>query len=129
MFNKNTLSFIALSLGCIVFGNVSGDGVNQNYSSSSYYTSKDGYQSKSSDNSNISQNYSSYSTSNAKLNDPDLQKMVQEKVSNDNVTIQVRDGTVTLTGFVDSASEKQSLADDVHKIKGVKNIINNLQVK
>jgi len=45
------------------------------------------------------------------------------------IDLEVYRGEVQLNGFVDTAAEKQSAADTVQKVAGVKSVRNNLQVQ
>jgi len=44
------------------------------------------------------------------------------------INVDTRDGSVTLFGRVDSAQAKQKAADEVRKVDGVRNVVNDLQV-
>lgn len=46
-----------------------------------------------------------------------------------NVTVDVKDGVVTLTGTVTDESQKSAIADNVANVPGVKNVVNKLEVK
>jgi len=45
------------------------------------------------------------------------------------IGVEVHDGVVTLNGQVHSDSERQQIYDAVHSVHGVKQIINNIQIK
>src|SRR5258707_113658 len=59
---------------------------------------------------------------------------VQGKINGDSavptkqITIQAANGVVTLTGMVASESERAAAANDAAQIRGVKTVVNNLQV-
>jgi hyperosmotically inducible protein len=44
------------------------------------------------------------------------------------INVDTRDGSVTLFGMVDSAEAKQKAEAEVHKVDGVRNVVNDLQV-
>lgn len=57
-------------------------------------------------------------------------KLVADKPSNlTKVNVDVTNGTVYLTGNVDSAEQKTRAERLAHDVKGVKSVVNNLQVK
>jgi osmotically-inducible protein OsmY len=67
--------------------------------------------------------------------DTDLQKDIvaelkwEPSLRNDDIAVAVRDGVVTLAGFVDSFVDKWKAERVVSRIKGVKAIANDLEVK
>jgi osmotically-inducible protein OsmY len=68
-------------------------------------------------------------------NDTDIQKDVTQELlwepslRDDDIAVGVRDGIVTLGGFVDSYAEKGQAERAVARVKGVKAIANELEVK
>ena len=57
-------------------------------------------------------------------------KLVAEKVSNlTKVNVDVTNGTVYLTGNVDSAEQKSRAERLAHDVKGVRSVVNNLQIQ
>jgi osmotically-inducible protein OsmY len=67
--------------------------------------------------------------------DNDIQKEVIEALKgepslrDDDIALGVRDGVVTLAGFVDSYADKWRAERTVSKLKGVKAVVNDLKVK
>src|SRR6185436_17514888 len=67
--------------------------------------------------------------------DSDIQKDVlaelnaEPNLKNDVLTVGVRDGVVTLAGYVDSYADKWRAERVVSKVKGVKAVVNELEVK
>ena len=67
--------------------------------------------------------------------DSDIQKDVVAELSvepnlrNDDIAVGVRDGVVTLAGYVDSYADKWRAERVVSKIKGVKGVVNELEVR
>ena len=67
--------------------------------------------------------------------DSDIQKDVlaelnaEPNLKNDDLTVGVRDGVVTLAGYVDSYADKWRAERVVSKVKGVKAVVNQLEVK
>ncbi|MFN7138755.1 MAG: BON domain-containing protein [Limisphaerales bacterium] len=57
------------------------------------------------------------------------QQQPQPTAAGRNVTIQVREGTVTLSGTVQSQEESQQLEQKARQIEGVRNVENNLRVQ
>jgi hyperosmotically inducible protein len=45
------------------------------------------------------------------------------------ISVKTKDGVVALTGTVDSADQKQKAEEDVRSVKGVKDVVNSLEVK
>jgi len=68
-------------------------------------------------------------------NDGDIQKDLiaelkwEPSLRDDDIGVAVRDGVVTLAGFVDSYSDKLKAESGASKVKGVKAIANDLEVK
>jgi osmotically-inducible protein OsmY len=68
-------------------------------------------------------------------NDTDIQKDViaafkaEPSLREDDIAVGVRDGVVTLAGFVDSYADKWRAERTVSQIKGVKAVVNDLKVK
>ena len=68
-------------------------------------------------------------------NDADIQKDViaemrwEPSLKDDDIGVAVRDGVVSLAGFVDSYSDKSKAESVASKVKGVKAIANDLEVK
>ena len=50
-------------------------------------------------------------------------------VKGGNLTVEVKDGVVTLTGNVENQAQKDKAAHIAKKVKGVKKVINNIEVK
>lgn len=50
-------------------------------------------------------------------------------VDSQRVNVDVKDGTVTLTGTVNSSFEKRAAGDDAWEVPGVRDVQNNLQIK
>ncbi len=69
------------------------------------------------------------------MTDNDIQKDIiaelnaEPNLRNDDIAVGVRDGVVTLAGFVDSFADKWRAERVVSKIKGVKAVVNELEVK
>lgn len=68
--------------------------------------------------------------------DQKVEKAVKDKISSgwfatgyDQVTVRVRDGNVTLGGFVGTVEEKNKVESEVKKVEGVKSVVNDVQVK
>ena len=67
--------------------------------------------------------------------DMDIQKDViaelrwEPSLRDDDIAVGVRDGVVTLAGFVDSYADKWSVERVVSKVKGVKAVANDIEVK
>ncbi|MEA2713613.1 MAG: hypothetical protein QOK27_1574, partial [Gemmatimonadales bacterium] len=68
-------------------------------------------------------------------NDNEIQKdvtaalKVEPSLRDDDIAVAVRDGVVTLAGFVDSYADKWRSERLVSQVKGVKAIVNDIQVK
>lgn len=57
-------------------------------------------------------------------------KLVAEKASNlTRVNVDVTNGTVYLTGNVESAQQKTRAEQVAHDVKGVRSVVNNLQIQ
>lgn len=57
---------------------------------------------------------------------------VRKNLAEDRITglsIQVHDGVVTMTGHVATAADRQKAYDDAAKVKGVKRVVNNIDVQ
>lgn len=68
----------------------------------------------------------------SKISDSDLKTKVESVVSsNPNVTVDVKDGVVTLSGTVNSEEEKAALESSAKTAdaKGVKSVVNNISVQ
>jgi osmotically-inducible protein OsmY len=50
-------------------------------------------------------------------------------VKGGNLTVEVKDGVVTLTGNVENQAQKDKAAHIAKKVKGVKKVINNIEIK
>ena len=67
--------------------------------------------------------------------DSDIQKDVlaelnaEPNLRNDDLALGVRDGVVTLAGYVDSYADKWRAERVVSKVKGVKAVVNELEVR
>src|SRR3954466_597466 len=67
--------------------------------------------------------------------DSDIQKDVMAELQwepglrNDDIAVAVRDGVVTLAGFVDSYADKWKAERAVARVKGVRAVANDLEVK
>jgi len=53
----------------------------------------------------------------------------EPSLRNDDIAVGVRDGVVTLAGFVDSYADRYKAENVVSKVKGVKAIVNEIEVK
>ncbi len=68
-------------------------------------------------------------------NDAQLQSDVQSKISSDpqvqsrQITVESKDGVVTLSGYTNSDAERAVAAGDAAQVAGVKTVVNNLQVQ
>ena len=55
--------------------------------------------------------------------------LLDEEVSTDNVSIDVRNNKVIITGSVESLEEKQEIEDMINNVNGVALVVNNLQIE
>lgn len=66
----------------------------------------------------------------SKVSDTDLKAQVESVVSsNPNVTVDVKDGVVTLSGIVNTEEERQALEASAKTTKGIKSVVNNITVQ
>src|SRR5882672_5804471 len=67
--------------------------------------------------------------------DTDLQQAVLDelrwdpRVRPNEIGVVVQDGVVTLTGWVDSYTKKWAAEDDAHRVRGVKAVANDVEVR
>ncbi|MBZ5725803.1 MAG: BON domain-containing protein [Acidobacteriia bacterium] len=69
------------------------------------------------------------------VSDDYITDMVRIKLASDQVVkggglkVEVKDGVVTLSGVVDQSNQKDKAAKIARKVKGVKQVINNIEIK
>ena len=69
------------------------------------------------------------------VSDDYITDMVRIKLASDQVVkggglkVEVKDGVVTLSGVVDQSNKKDKAAKIARKVKGVKQVINNIEIK
>src|SRR6266496_2356435 len=74
-------------------------------------------------------------TSTATRTDEEIQREVLEelqweaRVQPNEIGVVVKDGVVTLTGWVDSYTKKWAAEDATHRVRGVKAVANNIEVR
>lgn len=59
----------------------------------------------------------------------EVQNLIKNKTKQYNINIMVRQGNVTLSGYVENNDDKQNLEREIRKIKGVKEVKNLLNIK
>lgn len=108
--------------------------------SAAYYTNRDENQNYNShdhqDNSSKQYGNSSVRNGSAQISDKDLEKNVRDALSGNwlstnykDVQVVVSNGSVTLSGYVQSDKDKSDAEDKVRKIAGVRNVRNQIEVK
>jgi len=63
------------------------------------------------------------------LQDIERVLLMDEEVSTDNVTIDVNNGKVIVTGTIESLEEKQEIEDAIENINGVNIVVNNIKIE
>jgi osmotically-inducible protein OsmY len=61
-----------------------------------------------------------------------IEDEIRKNLAVDHITglsIQVHDGTVTMSGHVATAADRQKASDDASKVHGVKSVTNNIDVQ